>query len=500
MKAHLLHRDRDLAAEPALPRNEAELTQDLELGILLDAMAGGDEYLYAAAGQTLLTSLTDAEAIAYRQAILQDCIAQPAVVRQIYAIAVEAASAERSVAFSFVRYPAGILRRSIRLLDLLVPLLRQLRALAGTEGDSFGSEGLTTLCAMLRHELDDEYFAELDEHLRRLRFRGGLMMSAVLGDGNKGIRHVLRTPLARTAGWKERFGIGRPPSHSFQIHPRDEAGARALSELNDRGVNLVANALAQSTDHVLSFFVMLRRELGFYVSCLNLHDRLAERGEPVCVPAPLPVRPHCLVAQGIYDVSLALQLDGPVVGNTVDATGLPLVMITGANSGGKSTFLRSVGLAQLMMQCGMFVGAESFSSSLCMGTFTHFIREEDATMTSGRLDEELRRMSSIVDELAPDCLVLMNESFSSTTEREGSEIGRQVIAALLDCHVRVICVTHLFTLASDCHDQMGEKAIFLRAERQADGRRTFKLVEGAPLSTSHGEDLYERVFAESPRP
>ena len=60
--------------------------------------------------------------------------------------------------------------------------------------------------------------------------------------------------------------------------------------------------------------------------------------------------------------------------------------------------MRSVGLAQLMMQCGMFVGAESFSANIYTHIFTHYVREEDTTMKSGKLDEELGRFSGILDE------------------------------------------------------------------------------------------------------
>ncbi|GLI35569.1 hypothetical protein DAMNIGENAA_30020 [Desulforhabdus amnigena] len=70
------------------------------------------------------------------------------------------------------------------------------------------------------------------------------------------------------------------------------------------------------------------------------------------------------------------------------------------DQGGKSIFLRSIGLAQLMMQCDMFVPAESFSSNVCEGLFTHYKREEDPAMKSGKLDEELSRMSEIVDNLS----------------------------------------------------------------------------------------------------
>jgi DNA mismatch repair ATPase MutS len=183
-----------------------------------------------------------------------------------------------------------------------------------------------------------------------------------------------------------------------------------------------------------------------------------------------------------------------VVGNAADVDGKSLAIITGANQGGKSVFLRSIGLAQMMMQCGMFVSAESFDAELCTNLFTHYKREEDATMKYGKLDEELARMSDIADHLAPNSLLLCNESFAATNGREGSEIARQIVCALLERRIKVFFVTHLYEFAHGLFDSRSEDVIFLRAERLADGTRTFKLVEGEPLETSYGEDLYRELF------
>jgi DNA mismatch repair ATPase MutS len=243
---------------------------------------------------------------------------------------------------------------------------------------------------------------------------------------------------------------------------------------------------------------MLRAELGFYVACLNLYEQLGEKEEPTCFPVPLPAGKPMLAARQLYDVSLAFHLGSRVVGNTVDADGKWLAIITGANQGGKSTFLRSVGSAQLMMQAGMFVGAESFSANVCDGVFTHFKREEDATMTRGKLEEELNRMSEIAATIRPTSLLLCNESFASTNEREGSEIARQVVRALIEAGVKVFYVTHLFDLANGFHRQQLETALFLRAERQPDGRRTFRLLAGEPLPTSYGPESYRRIFGAAP--
>lgn len=115
-------------------------------------------------------------------------------------------------------------------------------------------------------------------------------------------------------------------------------------------------------------------------------------------------------------------------------------------------------------------------------------------MKSGKLDEELARMSEIVDRLRPDSVVLCNESFASTNEIEGSEIARQIVGALLSGGVRVLFVTHLFDLAHGFSSANGDSARFLQAERRADGARTFRMIEAEPQSTSYGEDLYRDVF------
>ena len=257
--------------------------------------------------------------------------------------------------------------------------------------------------------------------------------------------------------------------YTYFLHPRDESGAKALSQQNDQGVNLVANALAQSTDHIQSFFNMLRTELAFYMGCLNLHARLAQEREAVCFPVPVASTERTHSFSGLYDVCLTLHLQSRVVGNSVDADDKDLVIITGANQGGKSTFLRSIGLSQLMMQSGMFAPAESFSSNVCDGLFTHYKREEDATMKSGKFDEELSRMSDIVGSIGPDSMLLFNESFAATNEREGSEIARQIVSALLEKRIKVFFVTHLYGFAHGFFEKRAGNAIFLRAERQVDG-------------------------------
>jgi len=499
MKAFLMYKDRDFDDQPKLlqlewPSHEQALIQDLELEALFNAMALGDKFLFEVARKAVLSGLSDLDAIRYRQDILKDCLKNPAVVRAIYRISIESIENKKKDWLSiFGHYPSGILSSAIRMMEMFVDLLKKLKTMADEHADKFESQGLTAFFAMIKKELDNEYFASVQNHLRELSFRDGVLLSAELDEGNEGMNYVLRKPPDKQ-NWMKRIFTPQPPTCAFSIHPRDEYGARALGELRDRGANLVANALAQSADHIDNFFKMLRIELAFYIGCLNLYEQLTQMGETVSFPVPVAPDERRHSFNGLYDICLALTMKQKIVGNDVNADSRDLAIITGANQGGKSTFLRSIGLAQLMMQCGMFVPAESFCANICAGLFTHYKRKEDATMKSGKLDEELGRMSGIVDQLAPNSLVLFNESFAATNEREGSEIARQITSALLEEHVKVFFVTHLYELAHGFYDRKMENAIFLRAERQPDGERTFKLIEGEPLQTSYGEDLYVNIF------
>ncbi len=495
MKVFLLHRDRDFDVQRQLPAHEPALTQDLELEVLLDAMARGDRFLYDVAGRAILCGEDDLDTLRYRQAILQDCLKNPAVVRQIYQLTLDSVENKRRQWLGmFGHEPTAILSGAVRLMQMFLALLRGLRAIAEQHADGFESEGFARFFAAVKTELDDEYLATVKRHLQELEFRRGITLSAELGPGNEGAGYVLRRPNAHQGNRLTRALTQKSPIYTFHIPPRDEYGARAVSDLKERGINLVANALAQAADHIDSFFEVLRVELAFYIACLNLHERLGEIGHSVCFPTPVAADERRHSFAGLYDVCLALTMNRKVVRNAVTADQKNLVFITGANQGGKSTFLRSIGLAQLMMQCGMFVPADAFCANLCAGLFTHFRRKEDASMKSGKLDEELTRMSVIVDRLAPNALVLFNESFAATNEREGSEIARQIVSALVERKVKVFFVTHLYALARGFYDQGRADAISLVAERLADGERTFRMVTGEPTQTSYGQDLYHSVF------
>ncbi|MRH87671.1 DNA mismatch repair protein [Nocardia sp. SYP-A9097] len=477
--------------EPRAARNGDAVAEDLGLAELYNVMAGGDEFIAGVVKAIVPLSSTDCDVIRHRQGVLADCCADPAMLRTCYTIATEATAVRRWTS-GRGREPRGKLGLALQPLQALVGLLRQIRQNFEKSAGSCRSTGLDRLRRILTDQLDDDYLALLEHHVAALYFEHGMHFSAALGVGNKADRIMLHEPpaAAKRTLFGRRPGIAFEAFDNFEFHDGDP-----LRAVIEPPLDSVAELISRVTDNVQDFFRQLRTELAFYLGCVNLHERLTATGTPICFPEPVAAGETLLRTTDLRDVGLSLTASN-VVGNDIDATGSTLLVVTGANSGGKSTFLRSVGIAQLLMQAGIFVTARSFTADLRDGVFTHFVRGEDPAMTHGRLDEELTRMRAITDRMSGTAMLLCNEPFASTDDRDAAALADPIVSALLDSGVKIVLVTHLYEFAHRRHVAGHGTDLFLRAQRDSDGRRTYRLIVGAPEPTSHGLDIFRRIFAD----
>ena len=488
MRTRLLYRDRDLHAHPPLPARSEELRRNLGLDRLLPVLADGDDGLYRVAEAMLLADVASDEDIRHRHAVLRDCLAAPDAVDDLRRIATNAVEREQHNYFGlFTRAtPDKVLYRSLDVLEMFLDAFTELRAAADHHRGRFSSAGFDEFFTCIATELGDEYLASVRAHLRELRFAKGELISVRLGPGAHGTHHVLRRP--------DRAGrrLLRARDGWIDLDLDDPGAAESLTVLTGRGIRTAADAVAQAAEHVAAYFRTIADELGFYRAVMNLLAAFDDRGVPWCIPEPAPRGPVC---RGLYHPVLALQQQDPVVGNDIDTEGASVTVITGANHGGKTTLLRGIGTAQLMLRCGMPVCAREYRGPVHPQVLTHFGGEEHGGGdTAGRLEEELSRMSAIADVIRPGALLLCNESLASTNEREGAALARQIVEALRDCGVTVVYVTHMYELSRGLADADDPRHAFLRAERLASGDRTFRVLPGPPMATSHGEDLFHRIF------
>lgn len=249
-------------------------------------------------------------------------------------------------------------------------------------------------------------------------------------------------------------------------------------------------------------------ELALYLGAAAARDDLTAAGLPSCVPEVASGEPG-IRARGLYNLHLARRSDRSrqrpgeaiVPSDVALGDGAPrFAVLTGPNQGGKTTFVQAIGIAQVLFQAGLFVPAEKATMSPVDAIETHFPAAEHGSLDTGRLDGELSRLSQSIDRLGTRSLLLLNETFSGTSAREGAYLARELLAGLARIGALGVFATHLHD-AADSVDaiaaQQGTPGVLgnLRAEVRLEAGsavRTFRITPGQPPGTSYAADLASR--------
>lgn len=493
----LMYPDRDFEPDMEILWNSDDLIKDLELNTVLDRMARKNDQIRDICRKGLMDALHDRKEVRYRQDVVKDAINNSDAVRSLLSILLEASKKVHDRMFWFTRSnPSLALRESIAIMRIYMETFVQVKAIAVQNIKKFKSMGFQNLFNLFINELGDEYRSMVEEQLHKLTFPNGVGVIGNLGDRNEFVNFQLTEP-DLTTGLRQAIEKMKERRYTYIVPDRDDSGPAEIENMRVRGIVSVVNTMRRSANNVSNFINTLASELSFLTGCINLHEDLKAMDMPLCFPSFSDEDKEALLFTGLYDMALGLRENGKVVTNDLSRTEQKLIIVTGANRGGKSTFLRSVGQSLLMMWSGMFVGAKTYHAPLYKQLFTHFKREEDKTVTMGKFEEELKRMSEMIDHMKPGCMVLFNESFAATNAREGAEIAGNIVNALLETGNSVIFVTHLYELGSIFIKKGSDGVRFLKADHRDSGERTFRIIDGYPEETSYGKEIYDRVFSRS---
>ena len=242
----------------------------------------------------------------------------------------------------------------------------------------------------------------------------------------------------------------------------------------------------------------LASEFVYYIRCAEFIGKLIERGCVFCEAQPVNDGKTSMEAKGFYNVKLAINtenISGIVPNDLTFDEKHTVYILTGANRGGKTTLTQAVGQLFVLAQGGLFVPAESFRYAPCDCIYTHFPADEDKTMDLGRLGEECVRFREMFSQSTSHSILLLNETFSTTSFEEGYYIARDSVKALLTKAVRTIYNTHMHKLGEDAeiltHESSGAGASSL-VMRTESGKRSFKVTLAQPEGSSYAKDIAEK--------
>jgi hypothetical protein len=433
-----------------------EFFHDLNLDKIVDAITSGrDEYNLKPFFYTRLTNLA---AIIYRQEIMRDLESAP-----LFASIKKFSNRMREMRLHLTgaqnwQYKYAKERWLLDAVETYCEAVMELRR--NLESGNSESRGLKNFGNFLAQYIDSSQFKSFFQSAKQVKAGLSAIRYCVLIKGGSVTVRPYEDEIDYTVVVEEtfeRFKQGDVKDYLVKttkfsgMNHVEAAILDRVALLNPDAFRVLDDFCKQHEIFLDETIVAFDREIQFYIAYLEYAEKFKHNGLKFCYPKISDTRKEVNSHEN-FDLALAgklLKENLPVVCNDFSLSGCERIfVVTGPNQGGKTTFARTFGQLHFLASLGCPVPGSEAQLFLADKILTHFEREEDITTLRGKMQDDLVRIHRILEQLTPNSIVIINEIFSSTSVKDGVQLGKKIMEQLSRLDLLGVCVTFLDELAS----------------------------------------------------
>jgi len=495
MVFHSILSDKDQA--PQETAEQPDFFLDLNLDQVIDAVvARREEYDLK---PLFYTPLRDAATIRYRHAVMRD-LEDLALRAQIKAFAGSMATVRRYLGVAeksdFNYHKKGwFLEAALVYCQAATDLAHNL------EGAPLHSPGLLAFREHTAHYVHSQEFQILCTEARKVKAGlSNVRYGVIVQVGKFSVLKYEGEPdysvdVERTF---ERFRQGAVKSYGSDLHKR--AGMNHIqAQILDFVARLYPDRFAALDDFCSAHGQFVEetmrafdREIQFYIAYLEFIEDIKNIGLPFCYPQVEATGRAEFNHEG-FDLALARKLlhtETPIVCNDFHLKEPErMIVVSGPNQGGKTTFARTFGQVHYLASVGCPVPGRKAQLSLFDQIFTHFEKQEDIRNLRGKLEDDLLRIREILDRATQNSILILNEVFASTTLQDAIFLSKEIMSRVTQLGLLGVWVTFIDELAS-----FSEKTVSMVSTvvPENPAERTFKIVRRPADGLAYALSLAEK--------
>lgn len=492
---------------------DPKVKENLNLKEMMDAL--GEEHGYQV--DSIMSQLVfNKETLEYRQEILSDFIKHQDFFKWLQKTIKRCYDIKNLIKFAFEREATlyNLIKRmeeSEEIMKVTHEVLGHLRHIdshsRGFMAFKKNLERIVTSDIYVNYEKDLHTIKKMDTGIKSIKI--GMNLDAYLSPYEAIILSLEEEPFKYTRTMKKvskiiNSGISELKSIPRRIFapettvPKDELNL--LEKLIEPAMRQLINFCDTFNTSLLDVYAPLQEELNFYgVGILN-YNRLVEAGYTCCLPTF--TEEEGTQIKGLYNLNLAYYFmkrqhtPKEMVYNRFDMDKEGnLIILTGANRGGKTTYTQSVGQAYWLGFLGFHIPASQGRIKMIDQLLVHFPSDEGDSVDYGRLGEECQRFAAFFNVLTSKSLILMNESFSGTSHDESLSIAKEGLLACQQAKCSAVYNTHLHELAAQIPSlprEVGYPHFKSLVAGSDTDHQSFVVMEREPLGQSYAKDIANR--------